>query len=451
MIRRLISLFMACVMSFFLPQVSTNGTHGVSFLSRELITSVVPVLSYNEEDIAKKEQLAAGAEYENRRALGQSGLESGQMQSGQTQGEITDLTGQTGGQSGTSQDGEQPESGQNGQQENTAPDGTEQNNTVAPDDTKQNSTAQGTGQNNEAEGTVKDGAAEGADSDGRTEDTEESAETFQILWPQNVLSESGSRADTKLTDAKLLEKLNDFDYLIQNYYVVDSSTTIRSSDISAAELLAKDLTVAKAVNGPQILIYHTHSQETYGGAPEGDNENSVVAVGEYLTRLLTEQYGFSVLHHTGEYDVNDRDHAYSNAAPALKEILAENPTIEVVIDLHRDSVPEKNHLVTQINGKDCAKIMFFNGLCRTTARGDLTKMPNPYLQDNLAFSLQMQLAAADQYPDFTRRIYLKGYRYNMHFCPKTLLVEVGAQNNSLEEAMNAMEPLASLLSEVLQN
>lgn len=451
MIRRLISLFMACVMSFFLPQVSTNGTHGVSFLSRELITSIVPVLSYNEEDIAKKEQLAAGAEYENRRALGQSGLESGQMQSGQPQGEITDLTGQTGGQSGTSQDGEQPESGQNGQQEDTTQDGTEQNNTVASDGTEQNNAAQGTGQNNAAEGTVKDGAAEGADSDSPAEDTEESTETFQILWPQNVLSESGSRADTKLTDAKLLEKLNDFDYLIQNYYVVDSSTTIRSSDISAAELLAKDLTIAKDVDGPQILIYHTHSQETYGGAPEGDDENSVVAVGEYLTKLLTEQYGFSVLHHTGEYDVNDRDHAYSNAAPALKEILAENPTIEVVIDLHRDSVSEKNHLVTQINGKDCAKIMFFNGLCRTTARGDLTKMPNPYLQDNLAFSLQMQLAAADQYPDFTRRIYLKGYRYNMHFCPKTLLVEVGAQNNSLEEAMNAMEPLASLLSEVLQN
>lgn len=438
---------MACVMSFFLPQVSTNGTHGVSFLSRELITSVVPVLSYNEEDIAKKEQLAAGAEYENRRALGQSGLESGQMQSGQPQGEITDLTGQT----GISQDGEQLESGQNGQQENMTQDGTEQNNTVAPDDTKQNNAAQGTGQNNAAEGTAQDSVTQGADSNSPAEDTEESTETFQILWPQNVLSESGNRADTKLTDSKLLEKLNDFDYLIQNYYVVDSSTTIRSSDISAAELLAKDLTITKNVDGPQILIYHTHSQETYGGAPEGDDKNSVVAVGEYLTKLLTEQYGFSVLHHTGEYDVNDRDHAYSNAAPALKEILAENPTIEVVIDLHRDSVPEKNHLVTQINGKDCAKIMFFNGLCRTTARGDLTKMPNPYLQDNLAFSLQMQLAAADQYPDFTRRIYLKGYRYNMHFCPKTLLVEVGAQNNSLEEAMNAMEPLASLLSEVLQN
>lgn len=429
-----------------MPQVSTNGTHGVSFLSRELITSVVPVLAYNEEDITKKEQLAAGAEYENRRALGQSGLESGQMQSGQPQGGITDLPGQT----EASQNVEQPENGQNGQQGNEKQDGTGQNHTAAPDDTEQNNTPQGMEQNDAAEGTVKDDLAKDADSDGTKAGTEESMETFQILWPQNV-SESGNRADTKPTDAKLLEKLNDFDYLIQNYYIVDSSTTIRSSDISAAELLAKDLTIAEDVDGPQILIYHTHSQETYGGAPEGDDENSVVAVGEYLTRLLTEQYGFSVLHHTGEYDVNDRDHAYSNAAPALKEILEENPTIEVVIDLHRDSVPEKNHLVTQINGKDCAKIMFFNGLCRTTARGDLTKMPNPYLQDNLAFSLQMQLAAADQYPDFTRRIYLKGYRYNMHFCPKTLLVEVGAQNNSLEEAMNAMEPLASLLSKVLQN
>lgn len=429
-----------------MPQVSTNGTHGVSFLSRELITSVVPVLAYNEEDITKKEQLAAGAEYENRRALGQSGLESGQMQSGQPQGGITDLPGQT----EASPNVEQPENGQNGQQGNEKQDGTGQNHTAAPDDTEQNNTPQGMEQNDAAEGTEQDGAAKDADSDGTKAGTEESTETFQILWPQNV-SESGNRADTKPTDAKLLEKLNDFDYLIQNYYIVDSSTTIRSSDISAAELLAKDLTIAEDVDGPQILIYHTHSQETYGGAPEGDDENSVVAVGEYLTSLLTEQYGFSVLHHTGEYDVNDRDHAYSNAAPALKEILEENPTIEVVIDLHRDSVPEKNHLVTQINGKDCAKIMFFNGLCRTTARGDLTKMPNPYLQDNLAFSLQMQLAAADQYPDFTRRIYLKGYRYNMHFCPKTLLVEVGAQNNSLEEAMNAMEPLASLLSKVLQN
>ena len=61
----------------------------------------------------------------------------------------------------------------------------------------------------------------------------------------------------------------------------------------------------------------------------------------------------------------------------------------------------------------------------------------------------MQLKAAEYYPDFTRRIYLKGYRYNMHYCPKTLLIEVGAQTNTLDEAMNAMVPLADVLNKVL--
>ena len=61
----------------------------------------------------------------------------------------------------------------------------------------------------------------------------------------------------------------------------------------------------------------------------------------------------------------------------------------------------------------------------------------------------MQIAAAELYPGFTRKIYLKSYRYNMHFCPKSLLIEVGAQTNTLEEAMNAMEPLAAVLDKVL--
>ena len=61
----------------------------------------------------------------------------------------------------------------------------------------------------------------------------------------------------------------------------------------------------------------------------------------------------------------------------------------------------------------------------------------------------MQVASGQLYPDFARKIYLKGYRYNLHFCPKSLLVEVGAQTNTLEEAMNAMDPLARILDQVL--
>jgi len=156
-----------------------------------------------------------------------------------------------------------------------------------------------------------------------------------------------------------------------------------------------------------------------------------------------------VIHHKGEYDVGDRDHAYSKAGPGLEAVLAENPGVEVVIDLHRDGVAESTRLVTQVNGIQMAQVMFFNGLSRTTAMGDIDYLYNPYIADNLAISFQMQLKAAEYYPGFTRRIYLKGYRYNMHYCPKTLLIEVGAQTNTVSEAMNAMVPLADLLNKVL--
>ena len=171
-------------------------------------------------------------------------------------------------------------------------------------------------------------------------------------------------------------------------------------------------------------------------------------MGEKLATLLREEYGFHVMHHTGEYDVADRDNAYSYAGPALEQILAENPSIEVVIDLHRDGVAETTHLV-EVNGKQTSQIMFFNGLSRTTANGDIAYLANPNLADNLAFSFQMKLAAEEYYPGFARGTYLKGYRYNLHYRPKSLLVEVGAQTNTVEEAMNAMEPLADLLHKVL--
>lgn len=258
----------------------------------------------------------------------------------------------------------------------------------------------------------------------------------------------GQPADTKVvTFAR--EKLNDFDYLIQNFYQVDNTTTIGSAQLNADALLGKDVRLSHDASTPQILIYHTHSQEGYADSVPGDASMSVVGVGDYLTELLTQKYGFSVIHHTGQYDVGDRDHAYAKAGPALEQILAENKSIEVVIDLHRDGVGNNTRLVTEQNGVPMAQIMFFNGLSRTTKTGDIEYLYNPYIADNLAISFQMQLKAAEYYPGFTRRIYLKGYRYNMHYCPKTLLIEVGAQTNTLAEAKNAMVPLADLLNKVL--
>lgn len=245
------------------------------------------------------------------------------------------------------------------------------------------------------------------------------------------------------------EKLADFDYLIQNFYTVDRTTTITGQQLNAEQMLSKNMKLQKGVEGPQVLIYHTHSQEGYADSVEGDLNTTVVGVGDYLTELLENKYHIKVLHHKGTYDVKDRDHAYSNAEKDIQQILEDNPSIEVVIDLHRDGVAETTRLVTELDGKQVATIMFFNGLSRTTALGDISYLQNPYIQDNLAFSFQMQLKAAEYYPGFARPIYLKGYRYNMHFRPKSLLVEVGAQTNTLQEAKNAMEPLADILNKVI--
>lgn len=259
---------------------------------------------------------------------------------------------------------------------------------------------------------------------------------------------NNANADSKVVEISR-EKLNDFDYLVQNFYQIDRTTTIDGSELNAQEMLAKDMKLQGSAENIQILIYHTHSQEGYADSTPGDPGSSVLALGERLTQLLREQYGFNVLHHMGEYDVKDRDNAYSYAGPALEQILAENPSIEVVIDLHRDGVPDTAHLVSEVNGKQTAQIMFFNGLSRTTANGNIAHLANPNLADNLAFSFQMKLAAEEYYPGFARATYLKGYRYNLHYRPKSLLVEVGAQTNTLEEAMNAMEPLADILHKVL--
>ena len=249
------------------------------------------------------------------------------------------------------------------------------------------------------------------------------------------------------------KKLQDFDYLRQTFYQVDNTTTIGKNQLDVDKLMKPDLRIDQSVDGPQILIYHTHGSEAYRGSRKGRKSDTVIGVGDVLTKRL-EQKNIKVVHDRNIYDVKngkeERSKAYNYAATAIEKNLKKYPSIQVVIDLHRDGVPEGKHLVTEINGKPTAQIMYFNGLSRTTASGDIPYLKNPYISDNLAFSFQMQLAAAEYYPDFTRRIYLKGYRFNMHFCPKSMLVEVGAQTNTFEEAKNAMEPLADLFAKVLK-
>ncbi|SFQ32577.1 Stage II sporulation protein P (SpoIIP) [Lachnospiraceae bacterium XBB1006] len=243
-------------------------------------------------------------------------------------------------------------------------------------------------------------------------------------------------------------RLASYAYLVKHFYHVDATTRLSPRLLRFSSLFSKDLRISPGKGKPRILIYHTHAHEEYRDTGQCKGK-TVVDLGEELTTLLEKKYNMTVLHHKGVYDDN-RNVAYSKALPNIERILKNNPSIEVVIDLHRDGIAPGTHLVTRWKGKKTAKIMFFNGVSYSKALGPITYLQNPHLKDNLAFSMQMQLAADTFYPGLSRGVYIKGYRYNMHLAGRNLLVEVGAQNNTYPEAKRAMEPLADLLHRILQ-
>lgn len=295
---------------------------------------------------------------------------------------------------------------------------------------------------------------------GTAENGQESAENQQTQ--QEEMGENGNSQLPAWTTAVEMapsvdlsqESLGNFDYVLNHFFVVDPNTTIDSSQLNAAALLDDDLTLEVDGENPQILIYHTHSQEGYIDSVPGDENTTVIGVGNYLESLLRDVFGYQVIHMKDAFDMAngtlERSKAYNYALPAVEKVLEENPSVQVVIDLHRDGVPDDRHLVTEINGKPTAQIMYFNGLSRTVSNGSLDSLPNPYIEDNLAFAFQMSVQAARYYPELTRCIYLKGYRYNLHVRPRSMLLEVGAQTNTVEEAMNAMEPFSVILNKVLR-
>lgn len=273
-------------------------------------------------------------------------------------------------------------------------------------------------------------------------------ESEEEPWPEPEAIETSNPGN--VVDYTM-EQLKDVSFLVRNFYIVDSATKVTDGLFDAEELLGKDMRISQKSDQPQILIYHTHSQETYIDSRSKEKADTVVGVGSHLAQILEDTYGYNVIHDTTCYDIIDgkleRSKAYNKAKDGVQQILEDNPTIEVIIDLHRDGAENKR--TTVINGKETAQIMLFNGLSRDQD-GPIAYLENPYIQDNLALSLQMQLKAIELYPGLFYKNYLNCYRYNMHLKPKCILMELGTNKNTLESAKNAMEPFARVLNAVLQ-
>lgn len=248
------------------------------------------------------------------------------------------------------------------------------------------------------------------------------------------------------------EQLKDYNYLYNTFYTVDSTTMLSDELLNGEKFLAKDLTIDKNPKVPQILILHTHSQEFFADSDVNDITTGIVGVGDYLTELLTKK-GYNVIHDRSIYDyvdgILDRNNAYTLASEGAKKIIEDNPTIEIVIDLHRDGIgDESKHITTDVAGQTVAPVMFFNGISYTNKLGNIEYLYNPYIEDNLATSFQLKIKAEEYYPNVFRKIYIKGYRYVLHLKPRSMLIEAGFQTNTKQEVCNSMDILADIFDMV---
>lgn len=217
-------------------------------------------------------------------------------------------------------------------------------------------------------------------------------------------------------------------------------------------LLTAPLSWQTAADGPQVLIVHSHTSESYtpsegyeyeasGDYRTLDDTRNVVAVGDALTASL-EAAGISVIHDTTCHDYPSYNSSYANSRQTVERELAEHPSIVMVIDVHRDAAEEVFRETAEVEGKTAAKLMLVVG----TDEGGLS---HPFWKENLSCALKIQALANRRYPDLFKSLALRASRFNQDETPAALIVEVGSTGNTLPEAMTAASYLGNVLAELL--
>lgn len=245
---------------------------------------------------------------------------------------------------------------------------------------------------------------------------------------------------------------------------IEENSSSPSSDKLLMELVGK--TEIKSLSNkntlkPTILIYHTHATEAYtptrGYEYEAttawrtnDEGRSVLAVGEELYKILTEKYGFCVIHDKTNHEPPKLSSAYSRSVLTMEDYKKKYPSIEVFIDVHRDAYGKDEggmDDIAKVDGKECARLMFVVGTGKGATGSGFGEMPD--FESNYALAENITNRLNDINPNLTRKIRVKTGRYNQHISDKCLLVEVGHNANSLHQALNSVEYLASAINDVL--
>lgn len=237
--------------------------------------------------------------------------------------------------------------------------------------------------------------------------------------------------------------------------ILVKNTTGRNFDI--AETLKSDSPL-NPIDKEEIsvLIFHTHTTETYqildkpsflkNFSPRSENEEiNMIRVGKEIAEQL-EQAGIGVIHDTQIYD-HKYSEAYDRSGKAVDGYLKKYPSIQVVLDVHRDAIQTsattKIKPVTTINGKKAAQIMIITG-CEG---GNVTDFPD--WEYNLRFALELQKTAEDMYPTLMRPLFFCNRKYNMYKTRCSVLLEMGSDANTLDEAAYSGRLIGSVLAKML--
>ena len=217
----------------------------------------------------------------------------------------------------------------------------------------------------------------------------------------------------------------------------------------AQELFDRELSFS-LTDEPCVLIIHTHGSEAYAdtaGYRSTDPEENMVRIGKEVADYLN-AVGISTVHDTTLHDETaGYDRAYAQAATSISAYLDQYPTIQMVIDIHRDAVEDERGnqkaVRTLVQEQSYAQLLLVMGT-------DLSGKTHPNWQNNLSFAMKLQAYLRQDYPDLVRQTSLRSSRYNEHFTPLSILLEVGSAGNIQEEALRSATYFAQKLATMLR-
>lgn len=229
-------------------------------------------------------------------------------------------------------------------------------------------------------------------------------------------------------------------------------------DINLKDFVNSKLGFNIQKNGePQVLIVHTHATESYlrhnesyytsdDASRSDNNEYNMVALGKIITDKLNKA-GIVTLHDTTQHDNPSYNESYSRAAKTICSYTEKYPSIKIVIDLHRDAISandtDKVKVTAEIDGKNAAQIMLVMG----SQSGSVTNFPN--WKENLKLATKLQQTIEVMYPSLARSIHFMSKNYNQSLTTGSMLIEIGTDGNTLDEAKYSAELLSNALINLL--